>query len=171
VDVYNVEPAPKEPVAGASRLAWKVLSMASDSPFVAFFGDAFNPSVLSTITLGVQMPPACFEQPWGAHRLGVRAKQFTSWWTMQHRDPLRRHLCGSSSSIDLDPGTGCYSTASFQQQAAEPDLGCCQHSPLTQGLSGLEVGYGDIIYSSSGSSSSQVQSRMWVQCAGQGCPS
>eukprot|EP00798_Chlamydomonas_sp_ICE-L_P030828 gene30828-35864_t len=42
-DVYNIEAGPREPVGGAAS------------------GDAFNPSLLSTFTLGEQMPPVLNE--------------------------------------------------------------------------------------------------------------
>lgn len=31
--------------------------MAGENPLIVFSGDAFNPSLLSTVTLGAQMPP------------------------------------------------------------------------------------------------------------------
>ncbi len=46
-----------EPVGGAARMAHVVKSLAAEKPLVVFSGDAFNPSLLSTITLGAQMPP------------------------------------------------------------------------------------------------------------------
>eukprot|EP00798_Chlamydomonas_sp_ICE-L_P020484 gene20484-27272_t len=61
-DVYNIEPAKREPVGGASRFCTKVKSMKAEcNPLVVFSGDAFNPSLLSTITLGAQMPPVLNE--------------------------------------------------------------------------------------------------------------
>ena len=106
-DVYNIEPSTREPVGGASRLAYRVStvtranvywrlgyayedththqrneerggwivtdgatayrhpmhphtqvkSLQAERPLVVFSGDAFNPSMLSTLTLGAQMPP------------------------------------------------------------------------------------------------------------------
>ena len=49
-DVYNIEPRKKEPVGGAARLVHTIKSFAGDKPLVLFSGDAFNPSLLSTIT-------------------------------------------------------------------------------------------------------------------------
>lgn len=60
-DIYCIEPSTREPVGGAARLAHTVKSMSSDKPLVVFSGDAFNPSLLSTITLGAQMPPVLNE--------------------------------------------------------------------------------------------------------------
>ena len=56
-DVYNIEPSSREPVGGAARLAHRIRSMGNEEPLVVFSGDAFNPSLLSTITLGAHMPP------------------------------------------------------------------------------------------------------------------
>eukprot|EP00878_Enallax_costatus_P010291 GHUV01010741.1.p1 GENE.GHUV01010741.1~~GHUV01010741.1.p1 ORF type:complete len:361 (+),score=47.99 GHUV01010741.1:420-1502(+) len=59
-DVYNIEGGNQEPVGGAARFASKVLSLideAESPPLVLFSGDCFNPSLMSTMTLGKQMPP------------------------------------------------------------------------------------------------------------------
>jgi len=52
-DVYEVVAREgKEPVGGASRFATLVKQFAAQKPLVFFGGDAFNPSLLSTITKG-----------------------------------------------------------------------------------------------------------------------
>ncbi|PNW85315.1 hypothetical protein CHLRE_03g180600v5 [Chlamydomonas reinhardtii] len=58
-DVYLIEPNEREPVGGASRLATKVKELKShgDNPLVLFSGDAYNPSLMSTMTMGAQMVP------------------------------------------------------------------------------------------------------------------
>ncbi|WIA18701.1 hypothetical protein OEZ85_003402 [Tetradesmus obliquus] len=61
-DVYNIEPCANEPVGGAARLVHKVKQLVSDAGgadacLVLFSGDAFNPSLMSTMTLGKQMVP------------------------------------------------------------------------------------------------------------------
>ena len=54
-DVYNIDEQQKEPVGGAARFASMIKSL--NDPLVLFSGDAFNPSTLSTVTKGKQMPP------------------------------------------------------------------------------------------------------------------
>ncbi|KAL6074461.1 Snake venom 5'-nucleotidase, variant 2 [Balamuthia mandrillaris] len=57
-DVYDVEPAAKEPVGGATRFATALKTLrqqASSPPLVLFSGDVFNPSLLSAITKGKHM--------------------------------------------------------------------------------------------------------------------
>ncbi|KAI8471753.1 MAG: Metallo-dependent phosphatase-like protein [Monoraphidium minutum] len=56
-DVYNIEPGTREPVGGAARFVGKVRSLSGVAPLVLFSGDAFNPSLMSTVTLGKQMVP------------------------------------------------------------------------------------------------------------------
>ena len=63
-DVYNVDSRAKEPVGGAARFVTKVKALQKRStdagkprPLVIFSGDAFNPSIMSTITKGKQMVP------------------------------------------------------------------------------------------------------------------
>ncbi|KAG2442606.1 hypothetical protein HXX76_002691 [Chlamydomonas incerta] len=58
-DVYLIEPNQREPVGGASRLATKVkeLKANGENPLVLFSGDAYNPSLMSTMTMGAQMVP------------------------------------------------------------------------------------------------------------------
>ena len=66
-DVYNVDPTPKGNVCGgAARFVTLVKSYqqggsqydpSCGSPLVFFSGDAFNPSMMSTITKGAQMVP------------------------------------------------------------------------------------------------------------------
>lgn len=51
-DVYELGSRDKEPVGGAARFASLVKSLASRNPLLFFGGDAFNPSLLSTITKG-----------------------------------------------------------------------------------------------------------------------
>ncbi|GLC44357.1 hypothetical protein PLESTB_000478100 [Pleodorina starrii] len=58
-DIYNIEPRAAEPVGGASRLCYKVKEYRDKgvNPLVCFSGDAYNPSLMSTITMGKQMVP------------------------------------------------------------------------------------------------------------------
>ncbi|KAF6251135.1 Metallo-dependent phosphatase-like protein [Scenedesmus sp. NREL 46B-D3] len=58
-DVYNIEASSNEPVGGAARLVHKVTSWSNSlgRSLVLFSGDAFNPSLMSTMTLGKQMVP------------------------------------------------------------------------------------------------------------------
>ncbi|GMI18964.1 hypothetical protein TeGR_g4904 [Tetraparma gracilis] len=63
-DVYNIEGQSREPVGGAARfvtmvdqLRAKAKEDGSEDPLVLFSGDAFNPSLMSTITKGKQMVP------------------------------------------------------------------------------------------------------------------
>ncbi|KAG2448379.1 hypothetical protein HYH02_006961 [Chlamydomonas schloesseri] len=62
-DVYNIEPQDREPKGGAARLCAKVKEFRAmgSNPLVLFSGDAYNPSLMSTITLGKQMPPVLNE--------------------------------------------------------------------------------------------------------------
>ncbi|KAF5285172.1 hypothetical protein FQA39_LY16739 [Lamprigera yunnana] len=55
-DVYNVEQlSSTEPVGGAARFCTAIKSFQHLNPLVFFSGDAFSPSMLSTITKGEQM--------------------------------------------------------------------------------------------------------------------
>jgi len=63
-DVYNIEEGSKDPVGGASRFTAAVNSYRKggsnfdgSEPLVLFSGDAFNPSLTSTIYKGKQMVP------------------------------------------------------------------------------------------------------------------
>ncbi|KAG2499914.1 hypothetical protein HYH03_002202 [Edaphochlamys debaryana] len=58
-DVYNIEEQAREPKGGAARLAGKVKEVKASgaNPLVLFSGDAYNPSLMSTMTLGKQMVP------------------------------------------------------------------------------------------------------------------
>ncbi|KAG2499917.1 hypothetical protein HYH03_002204 [Edaphochlamys debaryana] len=62
-DVYSIEAAMREPVGGAARLASKVKEFRDrgQNPLVLFSGDAYNPSLMSTMTLGAQMVPVLNE--------------------------------------------------------------------------------------------------------------
>lgn len=72
-DVYNIEPRKEgsEPVGGAARFIHHVKSLAHLNPLVLFSGDAFNPSTMSTVTRGKQMPPILNEIGVHASVLGV----------------------------------------------------------------------------------------------------
>ncbi|OZJ04273.1 hypothetical protein BZG36_02569 [Bifiguratus adelaidae] len=59
-DVYHVLPGNQEPIGGAARFAALVkqsLAEAQGDAIVLFSGDAFNPSIESSITRGRHMPP------------------------------------------------------------------------------------------------------------------
>ena len=63
-DVYNIEERSREPVGGAPRFIGAVEQLRRErkaqgllDPLVLFSGDAFNPSTMSTVTGGKQMPP------------------------------------------------------------------------------------------------------------------
>lgn len=56
-DVYNAEPSTREPVGGGARFVTAVRSFQSLDPLVLFSGDAFNPSMISTVTQGEHMCP------------------------------------------------------------------------------------------------------------------
>lgn len=62
-DVYNIEGRSQAPQGGAARFVSKVkeiykeVSESGTQPLVLFSGDAFNPSLMSTITKGKQMVP------------------------------------------------------------------------------------------------------------------
>ncbi|KAG2442607.1 hypothetical protein HXX76_002692 [Chlamydomonas incerta] len=58
-DVYNIEAGRQEPVGGAARFTWKVKELKAKGldPLVLFSGDAYNPSLMSTMTMGAQMVP------------------------------------------------------------------------------------------------------------------
>eukprot|EP00128_Syssomonas_multiformis_P011845 Colp12_sorted_trinity150504_noHs@10225 len=60
-DVYNIEPRDKDPVGGAARFVTKLKSFKDENPLILFSGDAFNPSMMSTVTKGKQMPPCLNE--------------------------------------------------------------------------------------------------------------
>eukprot|EP00929_Paragymnodinium_shiwhaense_P113635 TRINITY_DN81924_c0_g1_i1.p1 TRINITY_DN81924_c0_g1~~TRINITY_DN81924_c0_g1_i1.p1 ORF type:complete len:1781 (+),score=505.68 TRINITY_DN81924_c0_g1_i1:112-5454(+) len=64
-DVYNVEPRQKEPVGGIARFVTRVRELKAAAvergepeAVVLFSGDAFNPSLTSTTTMGRHMIPA-----------------------------------------------------------------------------------------------------------------
>mmetsp|Transcript_54477 Transcript_54477/g.129851 ORF Transcript_54477/g.129851 Transcript_54477/m.129851 type:complete len:585 (+) Transcript_54477:108-1862(+) len=64
-DVYNVEPRNKEPVGGIARFVTRIeelrdeaVSRGEPKAVVLFSGDAFNPSLTSTVTKGTHMIPA-----------------------------------------------------------------------------------------------------------------
>ncbi|GFR40976.1 hypothetical protein Agub_g1641 [Astrephomene gubernaculifera] len=58
-DVYNIEEQAREPKGGAARLCGKVkeIRQTGANPLVLFSGDCYNPSLMSTMTLGKQMVP------------------------------------------------------------------------------------------------------------------
>ena len=59
-DVYNIGPQAREPVGGAPRFVHKMKRIVSESELptlVVFGGDAFNPSLMSTVTKGKHMLP------------------------------------------------------------------------------------------------------------------
>ena len=59
-DVYNIEGQSREPVGGAPRFVTKVEELRKSidgESLVLFSGDAFNPSLMSTVTKGKQMVP------------------------------------------------------------------------------------------------------------------
>jgi len=58
-DVYNIEGQKQEPVGGVARFASALDQIRNKglNPLVLFSGDAFNPSIMSTVVKGVQMPP------------------------------------------------------------------------------------------------------------------
>ncbi|KAG2448378.1 hypothetical protein HYH02_006960 [Chlamydomonas schloesseri] len=62
-DVYNIEAGRQEPVGGAARFTWKVKELKAKGldPLVLFSGDAYNPSLMSTMTMGAQMVPVLNE--------------------------------------------------------------------------------------------------------------
>ncbi|GIL42857.1 hypothetical protein Vafri_709 [Volvox africanus] len=62
-DVYNIEEQSREPKGGAARLCAKVKEYRDSgvNPLVLFSGDCYNPSLMSTITLGKQMVPVLNE--------------------------------------------------------------------------------------------------------------
>ena len=62
--MYNIEPSDRDPVGGAARFVTLIKSIKSAAavagkadPVVVFSGDAFNPSLMSTVTKGKQMVP------------------------------------------------------------------------------------------------------------------
>lgn len=63
-DVYNVEPRKKEPVGGIARFVTRMNELKNEAekrnePALCLFsGDAFNPSLTSTVTKGKHMVPA-----------------------------------------------------------------------------------------------------------------
>jgi len=62
-DVYNIEAGARDPVGGISRFVTKMneLKESSVEPTIVLFGgDAFNPSLMSTVTKGEHMVP-CLE--------------------------------------------------------------------------------------------------------------
>eukprot|EP00930_Biecheleria_cincta_P053304 TRINITY_DN3872_c0_g3_i1.p1 TRINITY_DN3872_c0_g3~~TRINITY_DN3872_c0_g3_i1.p1 ORF type:complete len:1558 (+),score=276.45 TRINITY_DN3872_c0_g3_i1:65-4738(+) len=63
-DVYNVEPADKEPCGGASRFVTRIQELRHEAKargepdaLCVFGGDAFNPSMVSSVTKGAHMVP------------------------------------------------------------------------------------------------------------------
>ena len=60
-DVYNIEAREKEPVGGASRFTSLLREVGGDDALVLFSGDAFNPSMMSTVMKGKQMVPCLNE--------------------------------------------------------------------------------------------------------------
>jgi len=63
-DVYNVEPRKKEPVGGVARFVTRIREVKQEATqrgdicICLFSGDAFNPSLTSTVTRGRHMVPA-----------------------------------------------------------------------------------------------------------------
>mmetsp|Transcript_5095 Transcript_5095/g.7038 ORF Transcript_5095/g.7038 Transcript_5095/m.7038 type:complete len:645 (+) Transcript_5095:216-2150(+) len=59
-DVYNIESREKEPVGGLARFVSAVNTVKEKNPgtIVLFSGDAFSPSLMSTVTKGRQMAPS-----------------------------------------------------------------------------------------------------------------
>ena len=75
-DCYNIEPAAREPVGGAARFVAEVKRRCTKGdapPLVVFSGDIYNPSLLSTITKGKQMPAILNAVGVAVSCLGVRA--------------------------------------------------------------------------------------------------
>jgi 5'-nucleotidase len=60
-DVYNIEPRDKEPVGGAARFATQLRQVGGRDALILFSGDAFNPSMMSTVLKGKQMVPCLNE--------------------------------------------------------------------------------------------------------------
>ena len=60
-DVYEIESRDKEPVGGAARFTTLLKSYEERHPLILFSGDAFNPSMMSTVTKGEQMVPCLNE--------------------------------------------------------------------------------------------------------------
>jgi hypothetical protein len=60
-DVYNIEPRDKEPVGGASRFTTQLRNVGGRDALILFSGDAFNPSMMSTVLKGKQMVPCLNE--------------------------------------------------------------------------------------------------------------
>lgn len=58
-DVYNVEPGQTEPVGGAARIATAFAKIRAERPntITLFSGDAFSPSLISSVTEGKHIPP------------------------------------------------------------------------------------------------------------------
>jgi 5'-nucleotidase len=80
-DVYNVEPADKEPVGGAARFACALKTYEHLNPLILFSGDAIAPSILSTFTKGEQMIPVLNEcnvhcAVFGNHEFGKNKTNF-----------------------------------------------------------------------------------------------
>ncbi len=64
MNMYNIEPSDRDPVGGAARFVTVIKNIKSAAaaagrpdPVVVFSGDAFNPSLMSTVTKGKQMVP------------------------------------------------------------------------------------------------------------------
>jgi 5'-nucleotidase len=64
LNMYNIEPSDRDPVGGAARFVALIKNIKSAAaaagaaePVVVFSGDAFNPSLMSTVTKGRHMVP------------------------------------------------------------------------------------------------------------------
>ena len=57
-DVYNIQPGEVDPIGGAARFVHKCNELQKEhNALVLFSGDVFNPSQMSNVTKGEQMPP------------------------------------------------------------------------------------------------------------------
>ena len=123
-DVYNVDPGEREPVGGAARFVAATRRAGGGRPaaeggaLVLFSGDAYNPSLMSTVTKGEQMPPvlnalhvacACMgnhEFDFGLERLvELNARCHFPWLMANVLDPATREpLAGARRTQLLEWG-------------------------------------------------------------------
>ena len=122
-DVYNVESRSKEPVGGAARFVGRVNEIRQDAlrnglpqPIVVFSGDAFNPSLMSTVTQGKQMIPVLnaagvdvavygnHDFDFGVENLEKLAEQCKFPWLMSNvvDKSTKQHLASGHETVTVD---------------------------------------------------------------------
>lgn len=116
-DVYNIEGFKKEPVGGAARFKTALAKHRRDeATIVVFSGDAFAPSVMSTMLEGAQMPPVLerigidvamlgnHDFDFGLERCVELKKQTSFPWLLSNAKIGDKHMGDALETVVLERG-------------------------------------------------------------------